>query len=184
MTVGFHKGPPHAPPVIEKRAEAKIVHGVALNDDYAWLRAPNWREVLRDPDALPRDIRAVIEAENDYARAVLTPEEAARKALVTEMRARIKEDDAEVPLPDGAWNYYSRHEEGGQHPIFCRARRDGGAEEIFSTATRRAAARGFSILARRSIRQITPSSPGAPTKKDRSFIRSASAILAPARTPR
>ena len=36
-------------------------------DDYAWIRADNWREVLRDPAALPADIRALLEAENAYA---------------------------------------------------------------------------------------------------------------------
>ena len=29
-------------------------------DDYAWIRADNWREVLRDPAALPADIRALL----------------------------------------------------------------------------------------------------------------------------
>ena len=52
-----------------------------------------------------------------------------RKALVREMRGRIKEDDAEVPLLDPPYLYYVRHNEGGQHPIFCRAAEDGGAEE-------------------------------------------------------
>ncbi len=130
MTAEFSKGQTVSPPMIETRPETRTVHGVALHDDYAWLRAKNWREVLRDPEALPKEIRVVIAAENDFARAVLAPEARVRKALAKEMRARVKEDDAEVPLPDGAWLYYSRHAQDGQHPIFCRAKQGGGAEEI------------------------------------------------------
>ena len=49
------------PPVAEPRPQSRVVHGVKLTDEYAWLRAPNWQEVLRDPDALPKDIRKLIE---------------------------------------------------------------------------------------------------------------------------
>ena len=37
--------PPHA----EKRPHVFEVHGVSIEDDYAWLKADNWQEVLRDP---------------------------------------------------------------------------------------------------------------------------------------
>ncbi len=112
--------------MIERRIETKRVHSVEIEDAYAWLRARNWRDVLRDPAALPAPIRAVIEAENDFAAKTLEPFEPLRKILVKEMRGRIKEDDAEVPLPDGGFLYYARYDAGGQHPIFCRAETDGG----------------------------------------------------------
>lgn len=121
------------PPAVERRSTEKVVHGVTLSDEYAWLRAANWQEILRDPAALPDDIRAVIEAENKYAQTILAPAAGLRKALVKEMRGRIKEDDSDVPSPDGPWLYYSRHNEGGQHPVFCRVKHSGGGggpEEI------------------------------------------------------
>ena len=38
------------------RAAAKpstaTFHGCAIRDDYAWLKAANWKEVLKNPDAL------------------------------------------------------------------------------------------------------------------------------------
>ncbi|MGH6850040.1 MAG: hypothetical protein ACREDD_06285, partial [Methylocella sp.] len=58
---------PAAPPAAAKRRTQTTLHGVTLSDDYGWMKAANWREVLRDPAALPGDIRALIEAENDYA---------------------------------------------------------------------------------------------------------------------
>ena len=122
-------GLPSHPPAIEKRTLLKETHGVAIEDEYAWLKAANWQEVLRDPAALPAPIRLIVEAENAFAGAVLEPFEPLRKALVKEMRGRIKEDDAEVPLLDPPYLYYVRHNEGGQHPIFCRAAEDGGAEQ-------------------------------------------------------
>jgi oligopeptidase B len=74
------------------------------------MRAENWREVLRDPDQLPPDIRAMLEAENAYADAVLAPTLGLQKELKREMRARLKEDDSEPPQVDGPWAYYSRSE--------------------------------------------------------------------------
>jgi oligopeptidase B len=123
-------GAPSPPAAIEKRVQKKVAHGVTLADEYAWLKAANWQDVLRDPAALPADIRKVIEAENEFARAILAPDEDLHAILAKEMRGRIKEDDADVPLPDGDWLYYSRHAEGGQHPVYCRVGRAGGEEEI------------------------------------------------------
>jgi oligopeptidase B len=119
---------PLAPPVIERRPVPKSAHGVAWSDDYAWLRAENWQEVLRDPDALAPEIRSVLDAENAYAEAVLAPTKDLQTALVAEMRGRIREDDSEPPLADGPWAYYSRFRPGGQHPILCRRPRAGGDE--------------------------------------------------------
>ncbi|MEJ0093044.1 MAG: S9 family peptidase [Methylocella sp.] len=135
------------PPAIEKRLETKIAHGVTLRDEYAWLKAANWQEALRDPDALPAPIRAVIEAENDFAEQILKPEAQLRKALVKEMRGRIKEDDAEVPFPDGGYLYYARHMEGGQHPIFCRSQLDGSGEEILLDGDKEASGKSFFEIA-------------------------------------
>jgi oligopeptidase B len=46
------------------------------------------------------------------------------------MKGRIKQDDSSVPSPDGAYAYYVRYREGGQHPIACRQPREGGAEQV------------------------------------------------------
>jgi oligopeptidase B len=135
------------PPPVEKRRAETSLHGVIFSDDYKWLKAENWQEVLRDPAALPGDIRAVLEAENDYARVKLAPAKTLRAALFKEMRGRIKEDDSEVPRPDGPWLYYDRHKEGGQHPDFCREKRSGGAPEILLDGDREARGKSFFDIA-------------------------------------
>ena len=52
------------PPVAEKRPVATTCHGHTRIDDYAWLRADNWQEVMRDPAVLNADIASYLEAEN------------------------------------------------------------------------------------------------------------------------
>ncbi|MES1953723.1 S9 family peptidase [Salinisphaera hydrothermalis] len=118
------------PPIAACEPSQTIIHGVTLHDDYAWLRDPNWREAMLDPDKLDADIRAYLEAENAYTDAMMADTTELQAELVAEMRARMAEVDASVPTPDGDWVYYVRFREGGQHPIFCRAPRssDGSAE--------------------------------------------------------
>jgi len=115
------------PPIAEKRPRQYTVHGVMLIDDYAWLKDENWQQVLRDPSVLAPDIRSHLEAENAYAEAVLGATQELQKQLVSEMRARIKEDDSTVPSPDGPFEYLTRYREGGQHELIARQPR-GGAE--------------------------------------------------------
>ncbi len=105
-------------------------HGIARVDDYAWLRAANWQEVMRDPAALAPDIRAYLEAENAYTESAMAGTEPLQATLFAEMKGRIKEDDASVPARDGPFAYYTRFVTGGQHPLFCRVPTQGGEEQI------------------------------------------------------
>ncbi len=121
----------HAPQP-PRAAEAPVAEerfGVRLTDPYAWLRDPDWRAAMLDPGRLQAPIREHLEAENAYAEAVLEPVRDLRHRLFEELRARIKEDDASVPEPDGPYAYYVRFREGGQHPVVCRCPRGGGGAE-------------------------------------------------------
>ena len=62
--------PPSEPPVFAEPREFEI-HGVRVRDDFAWLKADNWMDVLKDPAVLPPRIRAHLEAENAFSQAVL-----------------------------------------------------------------------------------------------------------------
>ena len=66
-----------------------------------------------------------------------------RTALVRGDEGRIKEDDADVPAPDGPYAYFSRHREGGQHPLICREPRGGGATETILDGDALAAGKPF-----------------------------------------
>ncbi len=141
-----HVGLPE-PPRAEIRPSTRSAHGLTWSDDYAWIRAANWRDVLRDPSRLPNDIRALLEAENAYAAARLTPTAELQTELVREMRARLKEDDSEPPQVDGPYAYYSRYRQGGQHRVFCRRPREGGDEIVLIDGDARAKGAAFFHLA-------------------------------------
>lgn len=131
--------PPAAAPRAEKRPQPDEHHGIVRIDNYAWLRDENWREVMRNPDALNGDIRAYLEAENTYTEEALKPLAELRETLFKEMKGRIKEDDSSVPSPDGPFAYYTRFVEGAQHPLFCRrARKAEDGEQIVLDANKEA----------------------------------------------
>jgi oligopeptidase B len=118
------------PPVAERRAKFSVRHGVELVDEYAWLRADNWQEVMRDPDVLEPSIRDYLEAENAYTEAALEDTSALQQTLFAEMKARIKEDDSSVPAPDGPFEYFTGFVTGGQYPLLKRRPRGGGPDEV------------------------------------------------------
>jgi oligopeptidase B len=118
------------PPVAPRRPHSVTAHGITVFDNYAWLKDKNWQEVLRDPGVLDADIRNYLEAENGYTESLLGHTAALQKALVAEMRGRIKEDDSSVPSPDGAYAYLRKFREGGQHEQFGRMPRGGGDIQI------------------------------------------------------
>jgi oligopeptidase B len=130
-------------PRAERRPVATTRHGVTLSDDYAWLRAENWRDVIRDPATLDPAIRAYLEAENIHTKTAFANTEALQATLFAEMKGRIKEDDSTVPSPDGPFAYFTRFREGGQHPVICREPRGGGAEQILLDGDALAAGKAF-----------------------------------------
>lgn len=136
------------PPAAEQRPVTRLVHDQELVDEYAWLRSPQWRTVMRDPSALESDIRAYLEAENAHAEQTLRSTEALQAQLFAEYKGRIKEDDSSVPEDEGSWSYYHRYEEGGQHPIFCRRPRgaDGPESVLFNGEEASAGKSFFKVL--------------------------------------
>ena len=117
-------------PRAARRPLSTIHHRITRVDDYSWLRAANWQAVMRDPVQLDPAIRAHLEAENAYAKALMAETEELQAQLFAEMKGRIKEDDASAPAPDSAFAYYTRYVIGGQHPLFCRRPRNGGEERV------------------------------------------------------
>jgi len=131
------------PPRAKKQPVKSVWHGVELVDNYAWLRAENWQEVMRDPSVLPADIRAHLEAENAYTEAVMADTRELQEQLFQEMKGRIKEDDSSVPAPDGPWEYYTRYVTGGQYPLVCRRPRGGGPEQVLLDGNKEAEGKSY-----------------------------------------
>ena len=141
---GLAKSPPSvAAPSARRRPVVSQHHGVTLTDDYAWLRAENWQDVMRDPAVLDAEIRAHLEAENAYTAAQLADTTALQEQLFLEMKGRIKEDDSSVPSPDGPWSYYSSFVTGGQYPRLMRQSREGSGETVLLDGNAEAAGKPY-----------------------------------------
>ncbi len=122
-----------APPSARRKPQSARYHGIEVVDEYAWLRADNWQDVMRDPGVLDAEIRAYLEAENAYTASQLADTTALQERLFAEMKGRIKEDDSSVPSPDGAFEYGTSFITGGQYPLLTRRPRgasDAMAETI------------------------------------------------------
>ncbi len=107
-------------------------------DPHAWLRCANWSAVLRDPETLEPGIRAYLEQENARTETELQPVAGLRSELVRELRGRIPDHEAEVPVPDGRYAYYRRFERACEYPLLCRIPTPDGTEEILLDGNREA----------------------------------------------
>jgi oligopeptidase B len=137
---------PLNPPSAQMLPTSDVHHGIERVDHYAWLRAENWQEVMRDPSSLSADIRAYLEAENAFTAEAMADTEALQGKLFKEMKGRIKEDDSTVPSPDGAYAYFWSYVTGGQHPRICRQPRDGGEAKVLLDGDAMAAGKPFFSL--------------------------------------
>ena len=117
------------PPIAKCLPVSVTHHGIEITDDYAWLRADNWQEVMRKPALLEPEIREYLEAENAYTEAALADTLDLQMTLFAEMKARLKEDDRQVPMPHGRYEYFPRFVKGGQYAQMCRIPRGGSPDE-------------------------------------------------------
>jgi oligopeptidase B len=115
---GCKKGPTAEPPVAEIIPKELTIHGDTRVDNYYWL---NQRE---NPKVIE-----YLEAENAYKDAVMKHTEPLQEKLFNEIIGRIKKTDISVPYKDNGYYYYSRYEEGGEYPIYCRKKGSLEAEE-------------------------------------------------------
>jgi oligopeptidase B len=111
-----------APPVAERRPFDVVSPNGNRRDDYYWLR---------DDTRKAKDILGYLEAENAYRDAYMAPSAALTQKLYDELVARLKPDDASVPVLDRGYFYYSRFVPGLDYALY--ARRKGAmtaAEEV------------------------------------------------------
>ena len=101
--------PPRAP----RRPHAITRHGDTRIDPYYWLMDRDLEEV-----------RAHLEAENEYLAQALADQAPLTELLYEEIKARIEETDISVPVRDRGWWYFERTREGLNYPISCRVPAD------------------------------------------------------------
>lgn len=110
------------PPRAEKRPHSFEHHGIRVEDPYFWLRDPGYPEV-KDPDVL-----AYLRAENAYFDAAIDHQLV--ETLFQEMKGRIKEDDAGVPVKEGDWLYWWAFKPGAEYRTWYRKPVSGGEPRV------------------------------------------------------
>jgi len=110
------------PPIADRKPHVNEAHGVKWDDDWHWLRDPNY------PDVQDQEVLDYLKAENAYFELAMGPHKALTDELFEEMKGRIKEDDSSVPLKDGDWLYWSAFKPGTQYRDWYRKPAGGGDE--------------------------------------------------------
>jgi oligopeptidase B len=98
-----------SPPVAAQVPVITEVLGHRRTDEYAWLRDKENPAVLEH-----------LRAENAFTDAVMAPTASLQATLFEEMKSRIQETDASVPVVKGPFAYVTRTEEGLQYAIHTR----------------------------------------------------------------
>lgn len=99
---------------------------------------------LRDDERKNPEVLAYLEAENAWAKAYEAQYAPLVDKLFAEILGRIKQDDSTVPVRDRGYWYYTRFEEGKEHPIHCRRADAAGAlEEVLLDVNRMAEGHAF-----------------------------------------
>ena len=117
------------PPKAKLIEEQITTHDDTRIDNYFWMRLSDAQKNAETPDAQTQDVLDYLNAENDYRAAKMKHTEALQKNLFDEIKGRIKEDDASVPVKDNGYIYYTRFEKGQDYAFYCRKKDEVGAEE-------------------------------------------------------
>ena len=118
MTAKLNTAPP--PPFARKVPHKISQLGFERVDDYAWMKDENWQAMMADTSKLDKDIRAHLEAENNYSKEVMAGLSELTETLFGELKGRLKPDAATVPTPDHIFAYNHRYRVGDQHGLYER----------------------------------------------------------------
>jgi len=106
------------PPVAEKIKKELTIHGDTRIDNYFWIRERENPKVID-----------YLNAENAYTDSMMAHTKDFQKNLFDEIVGRIKKDDSTVPYKRNGYFYYTRYEEGGEYPIYCRKKENMDTDE-------------------------------------------------------
>ncbi len=133
------------PPVAARIPHSVTTHGIVRDDPYDWLRDPGYPKVEN------ADVLAYLAAENAWFDAWMAPHAATIETLFAELKGRVKDDDAGVPVRDGAFDYWWRFDAGGQYRIWLRRPAGGGDAAVILSEPVEAAGKDYFRLAGISV---------------------------------
>ena len=118
------------PPVAEKIPFVVESNGNERTDNYFWMRLSDDQKNAETPDSQTVKVLAYLNAENDYADAVMKHTDPLQQKLFEEMKGRIKEDDETVPYLDNGYWYQTKYFPGKEYPVIYRRKEGAEAPEV------------------------------------------------------
>lgn len=118
------------PPVAEKIPYVVESNGNERVDNYFWMRLSDEQKNAVKPDSQTVNVLAYLNAENDYAKAIMKHTENLQEEIFEELKGRIKEDDETVPYFDNGYFYQTRYYEGKEYPVYYRTKEGTDDQEV------------------------------------------------------
>lgn len=128
---------PTSPPIAQQRPHSYSRFGITIDDPYYWLKDQSYPTV---DDAQVLDY---LNQENAWFAAQMAPHAPLVETLFSEMRGRLKEDDASVPQKDGDWVYWSEFVAGSEYRKYYRRPAAGGEAQLYLDANALAAGHDY-----------------------------------------
>ncbi len=107
IIAGCSSGP--KPPEAEIIPKELIANGHTRIDNYFWLNERDNPKVIN-----------YLNAENDYAAAMMKGSETLQSKVYNEIVSRIKQDDESLPFKENGYYYYTKFLKGKEYPVYCR----------------------------------------------------------------
>lgn len=101
-------------PSAAQREHISYHHNRMLSDPYHWLKDPSY------PDVTDKDVLQYLAEENAYYMAAMAPVADLQEQLFSEVKGRIKEDDAAVPWREGDYEYCWAYASGAEYRQWFR----------------------------------------------------------------
>ncbi len=109
-----YKWPDAQAPLAEIKPITRIQHGDTVIDNYYWMID----YFKKGPDST--NVVNYLTAENSYLDTMMSGSKNLQKNLFNELKGRIKEKDASVPVLKNGYFYYTKTEDGKQYYKYCR----------------------------------------------------------------
>jgi oligopeptidase B len=114
MTHAFAQFQKVAAPVADRKQHWRAIHDDRVLDEYYWM----YDYFGKGPDSTR--VIDYLKAENNYTETMMAGTKNLQADLFSEMKARIKEKDEDVPVLKNGYYYYTRSEEGKEYYKYCR----------------------------------------------------------------
>ena len=116
-------------PNAKKIKQELTLHNDTRIDNYFWMRLSDEQKKAEKPDAQTQDVLDYLNAENAYLKTTMQHTEKMQETLFEEIKGRIKQDDASVPVKVKGYIYYDRYEKGEDYGLSCRKKDEENAPE-------------------------------------------------------